>query len=227
MMANDSVTDTEAQGYDVTTPVAAATELEAEQPRRGVDARLHWEGVSLTVDSKKDNPATILEGVWGESPQGEISAIMGPSGSGKTSLLNVLSGRMSNATKNFTVSTEQITWNGLPLDVTDLATRQTIAFVAQDDSLPVTATPREAILFNARLRLDKNLTTSELEEMTESMLKDLHLEGCANTYVGGALLKGISGGERKRTSVAVELGKWKAFLLYIFAVGLSRYCFRN
>lgn len=175
-----------------------------EPPRRDIDARLHYENIQLTMETK-DRKVTILDGVWGESPQGQVSAIMGPSGSGKTSLLNVLSGRMSNATANIKVQADTVTWNGRPLDVTDLATRQTIAFVAQDDSLPVTSTPRESILFSARLRLDKDLTAAELEEITETMLRQLHLQSCADTFVGGALLKGISGGERKRTSVGVEL----------------------
>lgn len=207
------------------------------------DARLHWENITLTVQNTNNssakvsgNTTTILDNVWGESPKGQISAIMvcvcvcffsfplsgecmnewishtyfffsyqGPSGSGKTSLLNVLAGRMSNATANFTVEADKVTWNGHALDVTDLSTRQMIAFVAQDDSLPVTSTPREAILFSARLRLNKEKTMDELVEITETMLQQLHLESCADTYVGGALLKGISGGERKRTSVGVEL----------------------
>ena len=114
---------------------------------------------------------------------------------------------MSNATQNVTVDADSVSWNGRPLDVTDLATRQTIAFVAQDDSLPVTSTPREAILFSARLRLDKDKTQEEIETITTTMLQQLHLEACADTLVGGALLKGISGGERKRTSVGVELGR--------------------
>jgi ABC-type multidrug transport system ATPase subunit len=124
----------------------------------------------------------------------------------KTSLLNVLSGRMTSSTTNVTVAADNVTWNGRKLDVTDLATRQTFAFVAQDDSLPITATPREAILFSARLRLDKDKTDKELVVITDKMLAALHLGACADTIVGGALLKGISGGERKRTSVAVELG---------------------
>ena len=48
---------------------------------RHKDARLHWENITLTVEGG-DQKATILDGVWGESPQGEVSAIMGPSGSG-------------------------------------------------------------------------------------------------------------------------------------------------
>jgi len=110
---------------------------------------------------------------------------------------------MTNSTKNAHIDADHVTWNGRALDVTDLGTRQTIAFVAQDDSLPVTSTPREAIMFSARLRLDKHKTMEEISEITETMLAQLHLLACADTLVGGALLKGISGGERKRTSVGI------------------------
>jgi ABC-type multidrug transport system ATPase subunit len=77
--------------------------------------------------------------------------------------------------------------------------------VAQDDSLQVTATPREAIRFSAKLRLSRSTTEHQLEQLTKRMIQELGLTACADTLVGGALLKGISGGERKRTSVGVEL----------------------
>ena len=80
-----------------------------------------------------------------------------------------------------------------------------IAFVAQDDSLQVTSTPREAIYFSAKLRLARSTPDSQLEKLTTRMITELGLTTCADTIVGGALIKGISGGERKRTSVGVEL----------------------
>ena len=83
--------------------------------------------------------------------------------------------------------------------------RQCIAFVAQDDSLQITQTPREAIRFSAKLRLPRSTTEDELDQLTERMVRELGLAACADTIVGGALIKGISGGERKRTSVGVEL----------------------
>ena len=69
----------------------------------------------------------------------------------------------------------------------------------------VSATPRECIRFSAKLRLDNSTSDEEIERLVQHMLKDLGLESCADTLVGGELLKGISGGERKRTSVGVEL----------------------
>jgi len=55
------------------------------------------------------------------------------------------------------------------------------------------------------LRLPKITTEEQLQHLTDRMLEELGLIDCADTMVGGALIKGISGGQRKRTSVGVEL----------------------
>lgn len=128
---------------------------------------------------------------------------MGASGAGKTSLLNVLAGRLQ-SNRELRIETE-IRLNDYLVDPTDISVRRHIAFVAQDDSLQVTATPREAIRFSARLRLSRDISKEEIDQLTERMLLELGLTACADTIVGGALIKGISGGERKRTSVGVEL----------------------
>ena len=128
---------------------------------------------------------------------------MGPSGAGKTSLLNILSGRsQTNSTINVDAD---IRMNEFQVDPTNIEVRKQIAFVAQDDSLSFTATPREAIRFSAKLRLPRITTDEEIEELTNKMLAELGLCDCADTMIGGDLIKGISGGERKRTSVGVEL----------------------
>jgi len=101
--------------------------------------------------------------------------------------------------------TSDIRLNNHVCNPTKLEIRQQIAFVAQDDSLQTTSTPREAIKFSAKLRLPRTISNEELDFLTERMLQELGLISCANTIVGGPLLKGISGGERKRTSVGVEL----------------------
>ena len=128
---------------------------------------------------------------------------MGPSGAGKTSLLNILAGRAASRGR-ITINAD-LRLNNYKVDPTNLEVRKQIAFVAQDDSLQVTATPREAIRFSAKLRLPRATTESQLDKLTEKMLEELGLSSCADTIVGGALIKGISGGERKRTSVGVEL----------------------
>lgn len=165
---------------------------------------LKWSNVNMTVAGKKGKgDKVILKNVWGEAPKREITAIMGPSGSGKTSLLNILAGRLQ--TKGALNITSDIRLDTSMVDPTNIKVRKQIAFVAQDDSLPITSTPRECIKFSAKLRLPKQTTAEQIDVLTDRMLKELGLENCADTYVGGALLKGISGGERKRTSVGVEL----------------------
>ena len=128
---------------------------------------------------------------------------MGPSGAGKTSLLNILAGRASSHGR--VKITSDVRLNNYAVDPTAIAVRKLIAFVAQDDSLQVTSTPREAIRFSAKLRLPRSTTDHELEKLTTRMITELGLTSCADTMVGGELIKGISGGERKRTSVGVEL----------------------
>lgn len=91
------------------------------------------------------------------------------------------------------------------VDPTNMSVRKSIAFVAQDDSLQITATPREAIRFSAKLRLPSSTTDEKLDVLTKQMLSELGLDKCADTIMGGPLIKGVSGGERKRTSIGVEL----------------------
>jgi ABC-type multidrug transport system ATPase subunit len=121
--------------------------------------------------------------------------------SSETSLLNVLSGRVS-SNGLFTIESD-VRFNNYTVDPTNIEVRKKIAFVAQDDSLQVTATPREAIRFSAKLRLPRTITEEELDTLTNRMIEELGLNDCADTIVGGVLIKGISGGERKRVSVGV------------------------
>ncbi|KAG7349282.1 ABC transporter [Nitzschia inconspicua] len=174
------------------------------RPREGRD--LMWRNVNMTLrtrNKKIDAEKKILDSVWGDVPSKQVTAIMGPSGSGKTSLLNILAGRAS-SNGNVKIDAD-IRLNNYVVDPTRIEVRNNIAFVAQDDSLQVTATPREAIRFSGKMRLPRTMTDEALDNLTEIMLEELGLVSCADVLVGGALLKGISGGERKRTSVGVEL----------------------
>jgi ABC-type multidrug transport system ATPase subunit len=121
----------------------------------------------------------------------------------KTSLLNILAGRASSRGR-LTIKAD-LRLNNYTVDPTNIEVRKQIAFVAQDDSLQVTSTPREAIRFSAKLRLSRETSEEALDALTQRMITELGLTSCADTIVGGALIKGISGGERKRTSVGVEL----------------------
>jgi ABC-type lipoprotein export system ATPase subunit len=184
---------------------------------------LTWRNINMTLaegrDAEKNPSKQLLTDVWGEVPQKEITAIMGPSGAGKTSLLNILAGR-ARSRGRLTISSD-VRLDNFEVDPTKLSVRKQIAFVAQDDSLQVTSTPREAIRFSAKLRLPRSTTDRDLDRLTRRMIQELGLEHCADTMVGGALIKGISGGERKRTSVGVELVTKPAL---VFLDGESNIC---
>jgi ABC-type multidrug transport system ATPase subunit len=83
--------------------------------------------------------------------------------------------------------------------------RRNIAYVMQDDALMATATPREALSFSASMRLPSSVSREQICGLVDKLLADLGIDSCADVMVGGALIKGISGGQRKRTSVGVEL----------------------
>ena len=118
-------------------------------------------------------------------------------------MLNVLAGRI--ASRGRIKVSGEILLDGARVNPRNAGMRKTIAFVAQDDTLQSTSTPREAIRFSAKLRLPKGTSDEQLDELTEIMLEELGLADCGDTLIGGPLVKGISGGERKRTSVGVEL----------------------
>jgi len=174
--------------------------------------KLTWTAINMSVRKSQGRRTfskdeiqekSVLNDVWGEVPKKEITAIMGPSGAGKTSLLNILSGR-SKTRGNIMINAD-IRLNNHRVDPTHMEVRKQIAFVAQEDSLQVTSTPREALRFSAKMRLPRETTEKELDILVEHLLHELGLEKCADIIIGGDLLKGISGGERKRTSVGVEL----------------------
>jgi ABC-type multidrug transport system ATPase subunit len=73
----------------------------------------------------------------------------------------------------------------------------------QDDVIFEYFTVREALTFAARLKLD--LSVEDQDKRVDKLIRDLSLEKCANTQIGGLMKKTISGGERKRTAIGVEL----------------------
>lgn len=126
--------------------------------------------------------------------------ILGPSGAGKSTLLNILAGRMNTKKKGMEFSGD-ISICGYV--VNPVAARSNIAYVMQEDALPGMSTPREILTMSAVLRGRE--TGVEVTEKVKNLLAELRLENCADTYVGTPIMKGLSGGEKKRTSVALEL----------------------
>ena len=149
------------------------------------------------ADKWKPQHKTILENVTADFPAGTITAILGGSGSGKTSFLNSLSQRMLKARLQ---STGKITYNG---DTKISGIRS--AYVMQHDMLLPTLTVRETLEYAAELRLPPPVTAAERKSIVEEVILELGLKDCANTRIGNNEHKGCSGGEKRRTSLAVQL----------------------
>lgn len=143
----------------------------------------------------------ILNHVSGVFRAGHLVAVLGPSGSGKTTLLNVLGGRAGNF--GGAKLEGRINVGGQTVDPVQWRSR--IAYVMQDDALFATSTVRETVAFSARMRLPKAGEHGTVKEEVDALLKALRLTNCADTYIGNSLIRGVSGGERKRCAVGVEL----------------------
>mmetsp|Transcript_40268 Transcript_40268/g.86414 ORF Transcript_40268/g.86414 Transcript_40268/m.86414 type:complete len:622 (-) Transcript_40268:260-2125(-) len=152
--------------------------------------------VTVEGKGKPKVPKALLTDVTFKIESGDVVALMGPSGAGKTTLLNRLVGR--GITGEVTGS---ITYSGQPLQ----NARSGIGYVTQDDIMYETLTPRENLSFAASF-LQGHASAAQKKEAVEAVLRKLRLVKCADTVVGiPGLVKGISGGERKRTNVALSL----------------------
>lgn len=78
-------------------------------------------------------------------------------------------------------------------------------YVTQDDMLFASLTVEETLSYAASLRLPSEFTSKERQDRVEEVIKLLGLEKCRNTPIGGPINRGVSGGEKKRVCVAVEL----------------------
>jgi len=128
---------------------------------------------------------------------GRLIGFMGASGAGKTTLLNVLSG--INTPTEGTVAINEI-----DINVDSRKIEGVIGYIAQDDLLINELTVYQNIYYNAKLCFG-NLNEKEIDELVIKILDDLGLSETKDIIVGSPLNKKISGGQRKRVNIALEL----------------------
>lgn len=83
--------------------------------------------------------------------------------------------------------------------------RNSKAYVTQEDVLLGTLTVRESIAYSAHLRLPSNLTREEISDIVEATITEMGLQECSDRTIGNWHMRGISGGEKKRLSIALEV----------------------
>ncbi|RDW68071.1 ABC transporter-like protein [Coleophoma cylindrospora] len=174
---------------------------------RTIDIRLQKFALDLdkgNILRKKQPTKTILNPITASFQSGVLNIIMGPSGSGKTSLLNAMALRLHNTLSTRYRSSGGITFNGaVP---SDSVIRSVSSYVCQDDdALLPSLTVRETLRFAAALRLPSFMTTEQKYQRAEEVLLKMGLKDCADNLIGSELIKGISGGEKRRVTIAVQV----------------------
>ncbi|KAJ1429998.1 P-loop containing nucleoside triphosphate hydrolase [Sesbania bispinosa] len=161
-----------------------------------------WEDLTVEVPSSRSSVPNkkklLLHGITGFAEPGSIMAVMGPSGCGKTTLLDSLAGRHPTNV----IVTGSILINGRKNRRHDC--RQ-VSYVAQEELFLGTLTVRESLTYSANMRLPSKMTKEEINEVVEETIMEMGLEDCADNNIGNWHLRGISNGEKKRLSIALEI----------------------
>ncbi|GAB4828808.1 ABC transporter G member 7 [Ancistrocladus abbreviatus] len=161
---------------------------------------IRWSNITCSLSHKSSKSVRfLLKNVSGEAKPGRLLAIMGPSGSGKTTLLNVLAGQL--------VASPRLHLSGF-LEVNGQHKSKKLykfAYVRQEDIFFSQLTVRETLSLAAELQLPQMSSREVRNEYVNNLLFKLGLVSCADSIVGDAKVRGISGGEKKRLSLACEL----------------------
>ncbi|CAJ1067091.1 ATP-binding cassette sub-family G member 8 [Xyrichtys novacula] len=147
----------------------------------------------------KGNKQTAINKLSLRVHSGQMLAVIGSSGCGKTSLLDIITCRDEGGT----MTSGQVLINGQPN--TPQLVKKNIAHVRQDDRLLPHLTVRETLSFVAKLRLPTHFTQAQRDQRVDDVIAELRLRQCAHTRVGNDYVRGVSGGERRRVSIAVQL----------------------
>ncbi|XP_068089112.1 ATP-binding cassette sub-family G member 8 isoform X2 [Hyperolius riggenbachi] len=150
-------------------------------------------------DWNKGAHSTAISQLNVKVSSGQMLAVIGNSGCGKTTLLDIITCRDEGGK----TKSGQILING-KLSTRHLV-KKCVAHVCQDDQLLPHLTVRETLTFIAKLRLPKSYSEQQRQKRVEDVIAELRLRQCANTKVGNEYTRGVSGGERRRVSIAVQL----------------------
>lgn len=163
--------------------------------RRDFSGNMSIEARSISVNVGR---TMLIEEVSLTIHAGEFVGLMGPSGAGKTTFMNAMNGYMH-------PSAGEVLFNGDDLYANYDRYSKNIGYVPQDDIIHRDLTVAQALYFSCRLRLPPDFTAAAIQERIKAVLCKLGLEGTEDVLIGSPEKKGISGGQRKRVNLAMEL----------------------
>ncbi len=158
-------------------------------------SRIHF--VAEEIEFQFKNSSKGIKRFSFEKESGHLIGIMGGSGVGKSTLINLLSGKLKPLAGRITI-------NGIDIHKEPDKIQGLIGFVPQDDLLMEELSVFENLYFNAKLCLS-NFSEHEILRRVNQILIDLELEDSKHLKIGNPLKKFISGGQRKRLNIALEL----------------------
>ncbi|XP_055632418.1 ABC transporter G family member 2-like [Toxorhynchites rutilus septentrionalis] len=153
---------------------------------------LSFRQIAYQVKGCDGKTKCLLQDVSGSFRSGRLTAILGPSGAGKSTLLNILSGFKTKKV------TGEILINGAPIEPRKY--RREVTYTTQDVSMLGNITVMESLEFASELKLPKTVSRMVKTKTVNDIIKLLGLQKCAHNHV-----ETISGGEKKRLSIGLEL----------------------
>ncbi|KAH6770535.1 hypothetical protein C2S52_015338 [Perilla frutescens var. hirtella] len=140
----------------------------------------------------------LLNDISGQAMRGEIMAIMGPSGAGKSTFLDAIAGRIAQGSLEGYVRMDGKA-------VTASYMKMISSYVMQDDQLFPMLTVFETFMFAAEVRLPPSISTAEKKKRVIELVNQLGLTSAMHTNIGNEGTRGVSGGEKRRVSIGVDI----------------------
>lgn len=200
--------DTSASGSS--TPGGVGARLGVAVAFSDVGYNVLQEGADADAVSPTPGTRRVLQGASGLVKPGEMCALMGPSGAGKSSLLDILAGQNKSGSVDGRV---HLVWTDGGTVENAQQRRQVCRYVMQDDRVLATETVEEALMFSACMALPNSVPLEDVLAAVDEVIELLALSKVRQTRVGSSDAGGLSGGERRRLAVGIELIKRPAVLL--------------
>jgi ABC-type lipoprotein export system ATPase subunit len=186
---------------------------------------LAWHRLCCSYKMKSGEDKVTLSNASGAMRQGELVAIMGASGGGKSTLLDILSGRKSIGNVTGTLSVVGTEINDAK-EASKLL-REVSAYIPQQEAFYPTQSSQEAVLFTARLKLGVIFTQDDAQSLLDAvgLKEEVSKRPIGGTLPGGIVIRGLSGGERKRLALACAVAIKPRLLFLDEITRYAQFCF--